>query len=125
MRGVSGAMFLGVAACAAPCPLAPSIFLFIKEKNDKHDGSRGVAGCVYAQSQASGARGCGAVPGMRKGFEMAKCDPRLYWMGEAQETAEDLIDVIEALCAMCAAAGIDFEPYLLQVLGAIAGWLEI
>ena len=125
MRGEGGATFAALAAGNAPCPLAPSIFLFIKEKNDKHDGSRGVAGCVYAQSRPCGARGFGAAPGVRKGYEMGVSDPRLYWMNEAQETVDDLVGVIEALCAMCAAAGIDYDPYLAQVLFVILDYLEL
>ena len=52
-------------------------------------------------------------------------DTRLHYMGEAQEATDELVSVIEALCAMCAAAGIDYDPYLAQVLCVIVDYLEL
>ena len=55
---------------------------------------------------------------------MTENDMRLHFMGEAQEATDEVVGVIEAMCSMCAAAGIDYGYFLAQIVETIVEQLE-
>lgn len=55
---------------------------------------------------------------------MTENDMRLHFMGEAQETTDDIIEIVESMCSMCIAADIDYGQFVVQIADVIVEYME-